>query len=157
MILQLNVSKGQDMIELKPETVAHIVFGARQLFADDELREVLRDMEDSEPGSGEQIDLDDEALERAKHTEHEMDPVYNDLASIINNLPGDFQAELIALTWLGRGDSTKDEWDDLMNLARERRSDHTADYLLNMPLLAEYLQEGLDAFGHSVEDFEVDQ
>ncbi len=144
------------MIEIRPETVVHIVFGARQLFADDELRGTLRDMEDGEPGSAEQIDLDEELLARGRHSEHELDPVFNDLKNIIDGLPNDYQAELIAIAWLGRGDSSKDDWDELIELARERISDHTADYLLNMPMLAEYLQEGLEEFGHTVEDFEVD-
>jgi len=144
------------MIEIRPETVAHIVFGARQLFADEELRESLRDMEDSEPGAGDHIELDEEELARGRHSEHEMDPVFNDLKNIIDNLPGDYQVELIAIAWLGRGDSSKDDWQELLELARERLSDHTAEYLLDMPLLAEYLQEGLQELGHSVEDFEVD-
>ena len=144
------------MIEIRPETVAHIVFGARQLFADEELRGAIRDMEDGESPNADHLDLDEESLARGRHKEHEMDPIFNDLKSVINSLPGDYQAELIALTWLGRGDSTKDDWDELMELARERRTDHTAEYLLNMPMLAEYLQEGMGEFGHSVEDFEIE-
>ncbi len=113
-------------------------------------------MDDGELVQNEQIDIDDESLYQARHQEHEHNPVYNDLQSLINGLPVDHQVDLIALAWLGRGDTVIDEWPDLIDLARERRSDRTADYLLNMPQLAEHLQDGLEQFGHSVEDFEAE-
>ena len=35
------------------------------------------------------------------------------------------------------------------------REKHTTDYLIGTPLLADYLEEALAAFGHSCEDFEI--
>jgi len=62
---------------------------------------------------------------------------------------------LVALAWLGRGeDSNKDDWEDLVRLAYERHNDRTANYLLGMPMLADYLQEALQIFDVSCEDFE---
>jgi len=56
------------------------------------------------------------------------------------------------LTWLGRGDASLEEWDDLRSEARRVRNERTATYLLGLPLLPEHLQEGLSQFGRSCED-----
>jgi hypothetical protein len=54
------------------------------------------------------------------------------------------QAELVALMWLGRDDAEPEEWDSLVEQARERRETPTAHYLLDHPLLAEFWLSGLD-------------
>lgn len=41
-----------------------------------------------------------------------------------------------------------------MQIAREEKVVSTADYLLGIPLLADYLEEGLEKMGYSVEDIE---
>ena len=63
--------------------------------------------------------------------------------------------ELLALTWLGRGDFTIDEWQSGLRRVRDVRRYHTADYLLATPLLADFLLEGLAQFGLSCEEFEL--
>ncbi len=136
-------------MDIKPENVCHIIFKARQLNAIEAMQET---------GVGAETDAD-ELLEdmqqgRVVHEEREHDPTYYEIKGFIDELSGDDQCDLIALAWLGRGDAGKNEWGDLVNLARERRSDHTAEYLLAMPLLGEYLQDALDQFEISCEDFE---
>ncbi len=141
------------MIEIKPEAVCHIVFRARQMQAADDLLEVANENEEQPLDLD---DLDEEALERGVHDEHEHDPTYTELKEFIDGLSFDVQYELIALAWLGR-DSAEDEWAELLRLARERRTEHTADYLLAMPLLADYLQDALQVFDISCEDFEEER
>jgi hypothetical protein len=63
--------------------------------------------------------------------------------------------ELLALTWLGRGDFTIDEWQSGLRRVRDVRRYHTAEYLLATPLLADFLLEGLAQFGLSCEEFEL--
>ncbi len=63
-------------------------------------------------------------------------------------------AELVALTWIGRGDFTVDEWSEVVRTARQRRTNPTADYLLGTPMLGDYLEEGLTQLGLTVEDLE---
>lgn len=138
-------------MEIKPKTVCQIVFLARELFAEDD---VLEGMEDSEAHAERHGKPDAEALESEIHEEFEHDPIYAELTGAIDELPEDEQCELVALAWLGRGDGTKADWNDLVSLATERHSDHTATYLLGMPLLATYLEDGLEAFDISCEDFE---
>ena len=58
---------------------------------------------------------------------------------------------MVALLWLGRGDYELEEWDTLLEDADDAWSDHTADYLLAHPLLADQLTEALELFGHSCE------
>ncbi|MDP6708288.1 MAG: DUF3775 domain-containing protein [Alphaproteobacteria bacterium] len=138
-------------MDLKPEIPCYIIFKARQLFM---AEDVLEAAEDDEGSGVESSNIDEEGLDYEVHEEHERDPIFTDLKNFIDELPADDQCQLIALAWLGRGDGGSDEWQELVNLAQERRSDHTAAYLLNMPLLADHLENALDAFDISCEDFE---
>ena len=74
------------------------------------------------------------------------DPAYAELREQIEDMNVDEQCQVVALAWLGRGDFVATEWNDALRLARERHNDHTADYLLGMPMLGDYLEEGLAAF-----------
>ena len=59
--------------------------------------------------------------------------------------------ELVALTWLGRGDFGADEWQTAVAQARDSWNERTADYLIGTPLAADYLEEGLDSLGFARE------
>jgi hypothetical protein len=65
--------------------------------------------------------------------------------------------ELVALTWIGRGDYDADDWDDVLSEVEDTREKHTIDYLLGTPLLADYLEDALSQFGLSCEDVELDR
>jgi hypothetical protein len=52
----------------------------------------------------------------------------------------------VALAWIGRGDYTGRDWREAVTTARGRRTTRTSRYLLGMPLLSDYLDEGLAAF-----------
>ncbi len=86
--------------------------------------------------------------------DHSDDPVRGELTAIIRGLNVDEQVDLVTLAWLGRGDGDLDEWDDLLEEAAHAHNKRTAEYLLGMPLLGDYLEEALSQFGHSVEEFE---
>ena len=75
------------------------------------------------------------------------DPVEREITGFINALSEDEQIDLVALMWLGRGDGSIEEWDDLRRQASERRNRRTARYLLGEPMLGDFLADGLDAFG----------
>ena len=60
----------------------------------------------------------------------------------------------MALAWIGRGSFTPEELDEALATARAERTNRTDDYLLGMPLLSDYLEEGLDRLGYSIEDAE---
>jgi hypothetical protein len=92
--------------------------------------------------------------------DHGDDPVVEELTSFISSLSDDEQIDLVALAWLGRDDNTIEDWPALREeaaRAHRRRTAHTANYLLGMPLVSDYLEEALSLFGLSCEAFEVNR
>ncbi|MDJ0947631.1 MAG: DUF3775 domain-containing protein [Alphaproteobacteria bacterium] len=80
------------------------------------------------------------------------DPVLEELTEFLAGLNVEEKTNLVALAWLGRGDYSKDEWEDALAEARRNQHKSTANYLLGMPLISDYLEEGLSQFGHSCVD-----
>lgn len=85
------------------------------------------------------------------------DPTFDELKSFVDDLDDDEQAELVALTWVGRGDFDVEEWREAVRTARSRHSGPTSTYLLGIPVLADYLDEGLAAFGLSCVEAEPEE
>jgi hypothetical protein len=88
--------------------------------------------------------------------DYKDDPTLMELRSYLNAMNEDELDDLIALTLLGQGDYSIDEWEDLMVEAQELREDHPVRYLTGIPLLGDYLEDGLNEFGLSCVDFEAD-
>ena len=84
------------------------------------------------------------------------DGTREELAGAINALNEDEQIELVALAWLGRGTYDLSEWADALQVARDEHNKRTAQYLLGLPMLGDYLEEGLAAFGISISDEDAD-
>jgi hypothetical protein len=82
-------------------------------------------------------------------TEDAFNAVRAEVASFIDAMDVDEQAELVALTWVGRGEFAAEEWGEALRQARERREGSTSNYLLGIPLLASLLENGLGDFGES--------
>ncbi|HJU17436.1 MAG TPA: DUF3775 domain-containing protein [Stellaceae bacterium] len=81
-------------------------------------------------------------------------PTEQELRDAIDGLNVDERQELLALLWLGRGDFDAEGWVDALRQARDTIDATATDYLLGTPLLADYLEEGADMLGLSLEDFE---
>jgi hypothetical protein len=77
-----------------------------------------------------------------------------ELAEFIASLNEDEQASLVALTWLGRGTYSPDELDEAIEIARAEHVSRTDHYLMGIPLLADYLEDGLDKLGYSVKELD---
>jgi hypothetical protein len=85
--------------------------------------------------------------------DYKDDPTLAELRSYLRSLDDDELEDLVALTLIGRGDYTLDEWEDLMSEVRDlRASQNTVRYLIGIPLLGDYLEEGLNEFGLSCTD-----
>jgi len=84
------------------------------------------------------------------------DSTVTELMEFIQDLNVDEQVSLVALAWIGRGSFAADELDDALETARSEHNKRTAEYLVGMPLLSDYLEEALDILGYSVEDAEDD-
>lgn len=137
------------MLQMNPDKVCFIILRYRELQEEDLI-------EDPERETEEDFDLDhEEAFDELEgHEEEDANPLREELEGFIEGLTEEEQIELVALAWLGRGDYDKTEWDDALEAAGDRRNDRTADYLMGMPLLADYLEEGLDSFELSCADFD---
>jgi hypothetical protein len=75
------------------------------------------------------------------------DQTRREIVKEISGLSEGEQAELVALMWLGRGDGEPEEWDALVQQAKERREVPTATYLLDHPLLAEHWLDAFEMLG----------
>ncbi|HMA16635.1 MAG: DUF3775 domain-containing protein [Bacteroidota bacterium] len=130
-------------LEIDPATVCFLIAKARAFDA----KVGAADRDDvSQQGEDEMHDV----LE-----DYGDDPVVEEIRSTIHDLNVDEQVELVALTWVGRGDFAAEEWSDALAAAQERRTGPTADYLLGVPLLGDLLEEGFTALGYSCEDYEL--
>ncbi len=84
------------------------------------------------------------------------DATVAELTGFIRDLNVDEQVSLVALAWIGRGSFSADELEDAIETARAEQNKRTAEYLLGIPLLSDYLEDGLDLLGYSVEEAEDD-
>lgn len=135
-------------LTISPEKVCFVIFKARAFDAKHEV---------SEPDVGSNPS-DDKMISVLE--DHGDDPVVEELSSFISSLSEDEQIDLVALAWLGRDDNTIEDWPALREEAARAhvsRADQTASYLLGMPLVADYLEEGFSLFGQSCEDFEINR
>ena len=132
------VVKTRPELSISPEKVCFIIAKAREF----DLQDLV-------------IDEEDKPLDPSIRSDEENlpDPAVKELRGFINALSEDEQIDLVALTWLGRGDGTIDEWDDLRAEAARAHNKRTAAYLLAKPFLPDHLEEGLLQFGCSCEDF----
>jgi hypothetical protein len=85
-------------------------------------------------------------------TDKEDDPVREELLGAIRSLNDDERLRLVALAWLGRGTYSKEEWREAIATARSEHSRRAAEYLLTMPLLGDYLEDGLAQFDEGIVD-----
>ena len=130
------------MLTIRLETLAYIVAKAREF--DAEVPPV-----DEDSGSNPSDDADRDVLEASADN-----PTRQELVDAINGLGDPERIELLALTWLGRGDYSKEEWREALEEASRIHDEKETDYLIGTPLLADYLEEGLSQLGYSLEDFE---
>jgi hypothetical protein len=97
-------------------------------------------------------DFDDEGDQALSVLEDELnDSVEEEMRAILDDLADDQLAETVALAWVGRGTYDVSEWDDAFAEATDMDSESSIDELLDMPLLASYLEAGLAAFDYSCE------
>jgi hypothetical protein len=133
------------MPDINTEKVCFLIVKARELESEDE---------GVEPDASNPTD--DQFVSAL--TEANYSPVRREITGFINAMDEDEQIELVALFFVGRGDFSAEEWDSAVAFAAERRKDGpAARYLLQHPLLASYLEAGLDEFDESCEGFADDR
>ena len=132
-------------LTISPEKVFFAIVRAREFDAKDEVSE-------PDPGSNPSDDMDVAVLE-----DHDDDPVVEELTAFINSLSEDEQVDLVALAWLGRDDYSANDWAEVRAEAARAHNERTAAYLLGIPQLGDFLEEGLSTLGYSCEDFELNR
>lgn len=124
-------------LSISAEKLCFIIAKAREF----EVKDVVTDPDDASNPT------DDANL--AVLEDHKDDPVVQELTAVINAMSVDEQVDLVALTWLGRGDGNIEDWADLRAEAARAHNRRTASYLLGMPLLADHLDDAISQFGIS--------
>lgn len=132
-----SAAQGLPELTISPEKVSYIIVKARDFDAKD----VVTDPDDSSNAT------DDGMLSILE--DHKDDPVVQEISAAIFGMSEDEQVDLVTLAWLGRGDGTLEDWDELRAEAARAHNRRTASYLLGMPLLPDHLEEGLSQFGIS--------
>jgi hypothetical protein len=131
---------GDPVLVLDVDKVCFILTKARQFDAKVEAT-------DPDSGSNATDDGNVDILEEVG-----TDPVEQELISFIHDLNVDEKIELVALTMLGRGDGNLSDWAALKTAAEDATNNYTAGYLMGIPLLSDYLEEGLSLFGVSCQN-----
>src|SRR3954468_5673937 len=128
---------------INPDKVCHIIAKARAFDAKEDV---------SDPDSGSN-GTDDGMTDVLEDLPDDIDATRLELIEFIRALDEDEQMNLVALAWLGRGTYDITEWREALSEARAQHNKRTAEYLLTLPLLGDYLQEGLAAFGENCDAF----
>ncbi|QLC21404.1 DUF3775 domain-containing protein [Parasphingopyxis sp. CP4] len=74
------------------------------------------------------------------------DSVEAEIEAALDDLAEDQRAEILALAWIGNGTFDISDWDEAMSEAADPDSDPILEQLMDMPMLAAYLDAGLEAF-----------
>ena len=127
-------------INISPEKVCFLIVKARAF--DAKVDPVEPDPASNAADDGERGVLEDYA----------DDLTFQELQEAIVDLNDDEVVDLIAIAWVGRGDFDHTDFDGARTLARERHRPNSAPYLVGMPSLGDYLEEGLAELGYSCDE-----
>ncbi len=136
------------MLEVDIDKIAFIIAKSREFEAQDVVHEEV------EIEGMTENDIQDETFQESLSVvanEENDDSTFDEVKAWIRSINDDDQCQIVALAWVGRGDFTTDDWDEAVKIATDEHNDRTAEYLLGMPLLPDYLEEGLAQFGLSAE------
>ncbi|HET7448019.1 MAG TPA: DUF3775 domain-containing protein [Methyloceanibacter sp.] len=132
-----------DQLTISPEQAFYIIVKAREF---DEQVEPTDPDSGSNPADDREVDVLEEEAD---------DTVGQELEAALEVLNVDEQLDLLALTWLGRGEYAS--FAEAREEASDMRDKHIPEYLIGTPKLGDYLEEGLAQLGISLEDFERDR
>lgn len=121
------------MLEINPEKVRQVISEARMF---DAKEEVSDPDSGSNPGDDRMVDILEDRAD---------DAIIQELMEFIRSMDDDEQAELVALAWIGRGTYEPSQFDEAVAEAMRVHNNRTAEYLIGLPLLGDYLEEGLSA------------
>jgi hypothetical protein len=132
-------------LDISPEKVAFVILKARAFHAK------VAPFDEGDSETADEQPLADGVLENRPD-----DASLKELTGFLAALNDDEKANLVAIEWIGRGAYEPDEWDEALRTARSERTTPTARYLIGDPLLADYLAEGMAAFGYDMAPIETE-
>lgn len=142
MAVQVRRNDVAETLDVSLQTLAYLIVKARAFDAQ-------AGVSDPDEASNPSDDREVSALEGQSD-----DPTAEELGAAIAALTEEEQTAVVALAWIGRGDFEANEWEDAKRLALERHKGPTATYLMGMPLLGDYLEEGAAALGVNLSEEE---
>lgn len=128
------------MLSVNPETVCFLISKAHEFHAKEAV--VIPDTPNSPA----------EDWGRQVLADHVDDHTYREMTYVLNEVEPDQQYEILALLWLGRGDYAVEEWQNAIADAQDGWDGQTVYNMIAIPLLADYLAEGLDLLGYRCEE-----
>ncbi len=131
------------MPDISLEKAGYIIVKAREFGAKVE-------PDDPESGSNPSDDRGIDVLE-----DFADDPTREELMGALQALNDDESLDLVAVVWIGRGSFDRDEWHEARSQAKEIPQADRARYLIGTPMLGDYLEQGLAAFGLSCGETEA--
>jgi hypothetical protein len=123
------------MLAISPDKVRSVIEVARMFDAKEG---------DSDPDSGSNPS-DDRMADVLEDRPEDEDSTYENLMEFIRGLDEEEQTNLVALAWVGRGTYGVEDWDQALAEAQRAHNNRTAEYLTSLPMLGDYLEEGLSA------------
>jgi hypothetical protein len=136
-------NQSKAMLEISTDKVAHVILRSREI-------DVKTEAWNDETG----LDGDDAAPETILE-DRPGDATRDDLREFLQSLNEDELASLIALAWIGRGTYAPGELEEAVATAKSEHGANGIEYLFGLPLLPDYLEDGLDQLGVSAEEAEV--
>lgn len=128
------------------ETYCRLILRAREMEA-----QVPAQDPDEEPDNVDDLDDEGEDQTLSVLSDEHNSGVEEEVQATLDDLADDQLAETLALAWVGRGTFDTSEWEDAMAEAADTDPESAIDELMDMPLLASYLEAGLAAFDFSCE------
>lgn len=130
------------------ETYCRLILRAREM----EAQVPAEDADEDADNVDDLADQDDEGNHSLSVLQDEINPVEEEVQSVLDDLADDQLTECLALSWVGAGTFDVSEWDDAIAEANDLTSDDRIEELMNMPLLAGHLEAGLAAFEYSCDN-----
>ncbi|MEZ5816288.1 MAG: DUF3775 domain-containing protein [Hyphomicrobiaceae bacterium] len=127
-------------LEIALDKVCYVIVKAREF----DVKDVATDVDSGSNAS------DDNMLDVLEDLPD--DPTMQELAGFIEGMTDDERIDLVTLMWLGRDDSSVEEWETLREEAQRAGTETTARYLLGTPMLGDHLEAGLAKLDLSCSD-----
>ena len=129
------------MPEISTDKVCFVIAKSRELFSEDV---------GAEPDASNPTDDGERAILTDANGSVRLE-----LVEFLRDLDVDEDSALVALVSIGRGDYEPDDWKSAVEAAAGRGDGRAWKDLLEIPLLPDYLEDALSAFGRSCEDFDA--